>query len=154
MRRCSFHPGDTVVFDLTIPFAKEDLEAVKVSFRNNNAVVFEVEITSFQAKGDKSRIGFTMTQEESLLFNENDIYKMQLNVYGANGSRSASKEYDVYTLAQQIPELRRSEVTTSDMDYNALANKPQVNSVELTGNRVLPEDAITSQRIEEIISST
>lgn len=142
------------MFDLTIPFAKEDLEAVEVSFRNNNAVVFEVEITSFQAKGDKTRIGFTMTQEESLLFNENDIYRMQLNVYGANGSRSASKEYDVCTLSQQIPEPRRSQVTTSSMDYNALANKPQINSVELAGNRALPETAITSQQIEDIISST
>ena len=154
MRRCTFHPGDTVVFDLVIPFAKDDVDEVKVSFRNQNAVVFEVAITSFQAKGDKTRLGFTFTQEESLLFNENDIYKMQLNVYSGNGSRSASKEYDVITLAQHIQEPRRNEITAEGMDYNALANKPKINSVELVNNRELPETAITSERIEEILSST
>lgn len=154
MRRCTFHPEDTVVFDLVIPFAKDDVDEVKVSFRDRNAVVFEVSITSFQAKGDKTRLGFTFTQEESLQFNENDFYKMQLNVYSGNGSRSASKEYDVITLSQQIPEPRRSDATEGVIDYNDLTNKPRINNVELVNNRALPEIAITSERLEEIISST
>lgn len=164
MRRYSFHPGDTVVFDLAIPFEIEDVEAVQVTFRNQYAVAFEVTITSFKVEivesedgeiiAKKTRLGFTLNQAESLQFSENGIYKMQLNVYGPNGSRAASKEYDIYTLAQHAPVVRGVTTTVSNLDYNTLQNKPQVNDVDLVGNRVLPEDAITSQRIEDIISST
>ena len=164
MRRCTFHPGDTVLFDLVIPFEIADVSEVVISFRNNNEIGFDTTITSFKAEVvesddgetivNRTRIGFTLTQEESCQFKENDIYKMQLNVYGPNSSRAASKEYDVYTLAQHIPEARRNEAKTSDINYNELKNKPKINSVDLVNNRELPETAITSERIEEILSST
>ena len=175
MKRFSFHPGETVVLNFIIPFNILDVKAVILSFRNNDRVAFEAVATSFRAEEDensgtsKTRVGFTMTQAESLQFEENNIYYMQLNVFGPNSSRMTSKEIKVTTGAQQIKEPgfgggayypykdnygEASEESESNiLSYNDLVDRPKINSVTLEGNRILPEETISIQQIDEVTST-
>jgi len=171
-KRFSFHPGETVVLNFVIPFSLYDVKAVAISFRNKGRVAFEALATSFVQEGDdeyKTRVGFTMTQAESLQFEENEIYMMQLNVFGPNSSRIASDEIKVTTGAQQLIEPgfggdgvytyhdnygQASETYEGDViSYNDLADRPKINSVTLEGNRILPEESISIEQIEEITSN-
>ena len=171
-KRFSFHPGETVVLNFVIPFSLYDVKAVVVSFRNNDRVAFEAIATSFKQEGDdpyKTRVGFTLTQAESLQFDENSIYMMQLNVFGPNSSRIVSDEIKLTTGAQQLVEPgfggdgtyayhenygQASETDEGEViSYNDLADRPKINSVTLEGNRILPEESITIEQIEEITSN-
>ena len=101
-----FHPGETVAFNWVIPFDSNDLEYVVVSFRDRNRVAFEKVIRNFVREDqDKTRVGLLLTQEESLLFDENSCYSMELNVYGLQTSRATSNCIKVRTLCQHIPEV-------------------------------------------------
>ena len=173
MVRLKFHPGETVLLNFIIPFYKEDVAAVVISFRNQHHVAFEAMATSFldvDNEPQKMRVGYTMTQAESLQFEERSYYGMQLNVYSKNGSRATSPEYRILTLSQEIPEagyggdlpytyvddVYRNQMPsqTSVIDYNQLANKPQINEVELQGNRWLPAETITEEQINAITGQT
>lgn len=170
--RFSFHPGETLVLNFVIPFSLYDVKAVVISFRNQNSVAFEAMATSFKQEGDdefKTRVGFTLTQAESLQFEENSTYTMQLNVFGPNSSRIVSDEMKVTTGSQQLVEPgfggdgthvyhenygHASETYEGEIiSYNDLADRPKINDVTLEGNRVLPEDSITIEQIEEITSN-
>lgn len=181
MEKLIFHPGETLVLNFTIPFSIEDVKAVSLSFRDRYSLVFEAVANAFNSEdeeteitdehGDvigietkyKTRIGYTLNQEESLQFHENSNYKLQLNVYSGNGSRIASKEVPVQTLEQQMidpefvneqsfaakktnPETNIKQIT----EYDDLLNKPTINGTVLSGNRVLPENPISHYDIDEI----
>ena len=171
--RLKFHPGETVVLNFNVPFSVLDIKAVRISFRGRNSIAFEATAIGFKSldyvdgQGNtvyKTRVGYTMTQSESLQFEENTDYKMQVNVYGPNGSRITSKEIDVRTLEQHLQEPGFTADSTiidggrwirpdsSDIDYNKLINKPKVNEIELRGNRVLPEEPIKNGEINNILS--
>lgn len=172
LQRLKFHPGETLVLNFTLPFSVYDIKAVSISFRGRDSLAFESTAIGFKSMDYeengktvfKTRVGFTMNQAESLQFEEYAKYKMQLNVYGPNGSRIASKEIDVETLGQQIPDPGYSiensfygagmtkETGNGATDYNKLKNKPQVNEVDLVGNRQLPENPITENEISRILS--
>ena len=172
MKLFKFHPGETIVLNFILPFGKYDAMGVVLSFRDRNAVVFEAMAASFTEEDDgRIRAGFMLTQAESLLFEENHEYKMQLNVYGFNSSRSVSDEILVQTLSQQLKDPGFGGDTAlyntygmingsgsgnyggEQLDYNNLIHKPQINERTLVGNRNLPETSITNEQIDEITSS-
>lgn len=165
MKVIRFHPGETVVMNFTVPFSVYDIKAVALSVRDQNSVVFETLATSFKQVSEfVSRVGYTLTQEESLQFEEYHHYRLQLNVFGPNGSRIVSKELDVETGAQQLPEPGFSEINSlsyagmssgstgkNALSYNDLIDKPKINSQILAGNRILPENRITEKQIDAIL---
>ena len=171
LQRLRFHPGETLVLNFTLPFDVLDVKAVNISFRGKDSIAFEATAIGFKNMNyeedgktiHRTRVGYKMTKAETLQFEEKSQYKMQLNVYGPNGSRITSKEIDVETLEQQLNEPGFSTQSyfygngsTSDkstMDYNKLINKPQVNEVELKGDRTLPEQPITKTEILDILST-
>lgn len=187
MYKFSFHPGETIVLNFTIPFDIIDVAAVVISFRGKDRVAFEALATAFTEENEyetdsegndilndqgekivkeyRTRVGYTLTQAESLQFDEYSCYKLQLNVYGPNGSRITSKEIDVKTEAQHLIDAGYGAAAvaygngygfisqnSSVVSYKDLADKPQINSVELDGNRVLPEHRITQEQIDNILS--
>ena len=161
-----FHPGETLVLNFVIPFSIYDVKAVAVSFRDANSVVFESLVDGIVKEDEyKTRVGFTMTQAESLQFKEKYKYTMQLNVFGPNSSRIASKEILVETKSQQLPLPGYSGITTFNSvpvtnkkgdgtitSYNDLVDKPLINSEVLVGNRILPETRITEEQINAIFT--
>lgn len=168
MRAIRFHPGETKVLQFLIPFQLMDVVAVVITCRNQRHTAFEAAATSFKEETiteikdgsevtqTKLRIGYTMSQAESLRFEENAIYKLQLNVFGPNGSRATSKEYDVVTLAQHVPEssieeLPLSEISHNVVDYTKLDNLPSINMETLIQNRNLPEHVITDSDIDNLL---
>ena len=177
VQRISFHPGETVVLNFMLPFSIYDVKAVVMSFRNRDRVAFEAIATSFKSEDTtdpetgrviyKTRVGFSITQAESLQFDENYKYMMQLNVFGPNSSRIASNEIPVYTGAQQIWEPgfgggafynyndnygkpSEEESDENAISYNDLVDRPKINSVTLEGNRILPEESLSVEQIDEV----
>ena len=162
------------MLNFVIPFSTYDIQAVSLSFRNGNSLVFEAMANGFKdesyvdeetgKKRYRTRIGYTINQEESLTFNENSNYKLQLNVFGPNGSRIASREIPVVTLEQQISTPNfvnensylakqvQPNGMTSAASYNLLLDRPSINGVVLTGDRTLPEFPITDYEIASIFS--
>lgn len=168
-----FHPGETLVLNFVLPFSPYDVQAVALSFRNGNRVAFETlantcvpepQGTSVD-EATKCRVGYTITQAESLQFDEFEIYQAQLNVYGPNGSRIASDEIRVETGAQQLIDPSYMSVSvaqatqsgavvdaTNQLSYNDLINKPKINDVILSGNRTLPEQRIPNEFIDQLLA--
>ena len=168
-----FHPGETLVLNFVLPFSPYDVQAVALSFRNGNRVAFETSATTCVPEpqgtdittATKCRVGYTITQAESLQFDEFEIYQAQLNVYGPNGSRIASDEIRVETGAQQlidpgyasvnIPKATQSGTpidATNQISYNDLVNRPKINNVILSGNRNLPEQSIPNEFIDQLLT--
>lgn len=183
MKLFTFHPGETFVVNFILPFHPYDVKAVIMSFRDRDRVVYENIATSFAGEGNdevdvdgktviekqRTRVGYLISQSESLLFKENHDYVMQLNVYGPNSSRISSKEIKVVTKEQQLIDpviggdsaLNTTYSTyqygsatgitgSGTLDYNQLINKPKINSKILTGDRTLPEYSITTEQIDQI----
>ena len=171
MYHLKFHPGETLVLNFNVPFSIKDVKAAKISFRGRDSLAFEATAIGFKSLDSvdehgktiyKTRIGYTMTQAESLQFEEKADYSLQLNVYGPNGSRITSKEMNVRTLSQQLPEpgytvehnietKGSGKPSKGVTDYNELENKPQINEITLQGNRTLPEKPITVNEIDRIL---
>ena len=171
----TFHPGETLVLNFVIPFGEYDVQAVALTFRDviNKNVVFETLATGKKyVDEDHVRVGFTLTQEESLLFREYAEYTMQLNVYGGpkSGSRETSKEILVKTLSQHLitpdfssiaaPDITPKESTSTVSDganYESLSHLPTVNGYILVGNVSLyhvASDAEIDAAIEECLEVT
>ena len=110
-----FSPGETICCRFTIPFKKEDLHTVMVSFKQDNDIVFDkvfdkTAITSEDnfipvSEGLKTQFDVAFTQEESLLFEERKITKAQVNVINDYGSRLTSKEIRLETSVQHYKEV-------------------------------------------------
>ena len=170
--KLEFHPGETLVLNTVLPFSVYDVKAAVLSFRDDDGVVFEATATGFVSEdytdeetGEtiyKTRAGYTMNQSETVLFKEKANYSLQINVYGYNGSRIASREISVRTLEQQLPMpdyfetqpvytngsiAEQAGVITS---YNDLTDKPKINGVVFEGDWVLPNTSITHNDIDNI----
>lgn len=105
-----FIPGETVGFEFFIPFACEEISEVLVTFRQNNKVILTVPITSedkFERVSEvETRIVVTLSQKESLLFENNSEFKIQLNIFTKRGgSRAASTEMTAKTGKQHYKEV-------------------------------------------------
>ena len=103
-----FNPGETVIHRFTVPFVKEELTKVIVTYKNRDDVFFEKTITSGFQDGeneDETIFDVELSQSESLLFREYYPYKIQLNVYTRFGSRLASAEIPGKTGPQHYREV-------------------------------------------------
>lgn len=115
-----FHPGETVVHSFIIPFVTSTISQIIVSYRQNDHIILERIITSamlnlnLQGGGGAlqnfedpamTKFKIELTQEESLLFNDNEKFYIQLNVYTEAGSRHASCEIDSTSGIQHIREV-------------------------------------------------
>lgn len=168
MKALRFHPGETVVVNFLIPFRKDDVATVVMSIRDHNYLVFEAASVNVVAAGEnKTRVGYTFTQSESLLFREYWEYQLELNVFSYNSSRATSKDIPVITGSQHIyessdetdPELiyawrnkaDADESTQRPVSYEQLTDLPSLNQVTLIGDRTVAETAITTEEIAAIL---
>ena len=90
-----FHPGETISHTFIIPFAVVELSKVIVTYKQSDHIVLTKTITSGFEQGEtkaKSKVIVTFDQRETLLFEENKPYTIQLNVYTQEGARAASCE--------------------------------------------------------------
>lgn len=94
-----FHPGETIVHSFIIPFQRIVLSQIIVSYKQNGYVILERIVTSkdqyaFEEIEDpaKTKFRIQLTQNESLLFDDESDFTIQINVYTEGGSRHASCE--------------------------------------------------------------
>ncbi len=110
-----FNPGETVIHRFTIPFVKEEISEIIVTYKHKDDIFFIKSITSgFQDAETSGQSEHTpkdttfdveLSQTESLMFKQYSGYKIQLNVYTIFGSRLASQEIDSRTGAQHYREV-------------------------------------------------
>jgi len=89
-----FFPGETISHSFVVPFAAAEIDYAIVSYKQNEAVIFEKRITSgFNAEDTSiTQFDFTLTQEESLLFDDDKPFTIQVNIYTTGGTRHSSHE--------------------------------------------------------------
>ena len=89
-----FTPGETVVHHFIIPFADDELAKVVITYKQHDRIVFMKEIISnFEKITEVStRITLALSQQETLLFDDNSNYSIMLNVFTNRGSRATSAE--------------------------------------------------------------
>lgn len=102
-----FIPGETISFQYYIPFVRNDVEKLVVSFKQRDRVILQkiVYPGQIEGEGSNSKVVITLSQEESLLFENNNKFKMQLNVYFIGGARCTSMELVDETGQQHIREV-------------------------------------------------
>lgn len=99
-----FCPGDTVVHNFTIPFAVNELAKVVVSYKQKDRIVKIIEVTSGFSQGSTNMeavFSVTLSQQDTLLFDESYPYRAQLNVLTTTGTRCTSNEMPDKTGPQQ-----------------------------------------------------
>lgn len=102
-----FSPGETVTHKFRVPFPAVEMSKVVVSYKQQDHLVLEKNVTSFE-EGDtptQSIVTIVFSQDESLLF-ENDMpFTIQINVITTAGSRATSREMKGGTLFQHVREV-------------------------------------------------
>ena len=106
-----FIPGETIAHRFNIPFPKEGITRVLVTYKQENRTILVKTVYSneIQASGNNCYLTVTLSQEESLLFKNDKNFKAQLNILFSSGVRCASKEVDGINGIQHI----RKEVTVN-----------------------------------------
>ena len=92
-----FFPGETITHRFIIPFAKGEIDHVVISYKQNDHILLEKTITSNSEdmsvdSAFTTKIEYTLNQTESLTFDDDLPFTMQINVYSFGGSRHASHE--------------------------------------------------------------
>lgn len=90
-----FFPGETITHRFVIPFSKADIDYVVISYKQNEQIMLEKTITSDLILKDTETtcvIEYDLSQTESLSFDDDLPFSMQLNVYSLNGTRHTSYE--------------------------------------------------------------
>ena len=100
-----FIPGDTVPHKIYIPFKQEELDTVVVSYKQNGHIVYQAEAEPEDDYGQSSSFIVNLTQAESLLFEENSVCFIQVNVILSDGTRLASHEMRCNLGPQHIHDL-------------------------------------------------
>ena len=102
-----FHPGETVTHTFTIPFLFSEVSKVIITYKQNDHIILTKAITSDFADSSESTssVIVTLTQEESLLFEENKDFRIQLNVFTKSGARVTSDEIKGENGAQHYKEV-------------------------------------------------
>ena len=104
-----FTPGETVSYKFILPFIRSDVGRIYVSYYQNNHIILEktvpcVQVVNMSDEG-KSYFTVSLSQEESLLFENMSDYFMQINIVFANGMRAASRLMKGTNGIQQIQEV-------------------------------------------------
>lgn len=112
-----FLPGETVVHEFIVPMPPNQIEKVIVTYEQNDHIILEKTLVPSNILTDPlgSKINYTLTQEESLLFespierrclSEKSIpYKVQLNIYMKGGVRAVSVPMEGRTGVQHVREV-------------------------------------------------
>lgn len=110
-----FIPGETIAHTFTIPYPKDSIGQIIISYRQKDRIVLEKIITSkknmVSTEEDNTIVSAVLTEAESLLFEDNCEFRIQINVFfgedGTNG-RSSSYETRGWTGYQHIRNLSTS----------------------------------------------
>ena len=93
-----FIPGETIAHRFKIPFLREGITKILVTYKQNNSTILvkTVHFANIQENipGNNCYFTVTLSQEESLLFKNNTDFKVQINVVFSSGVRTASIELD------------------------------------------------------------
>ena len=102
-----FFPGETITHTFYIPFAINEIDNVVVSYKQNEAIILEKKITSgFEADSTQvTKFEIVFSQTDSLLFDDNRPFTIQLNVYTTGGTRHTSHEMDSSNGVQYLREV-------------------------------------------------
>lgn len=101
-----FIPGETIVHEFIIPFIASDLSKVILTYKQNDRIILTKTISSFEDVGaGKTKVTFAFSQKESLLFDNDANYKIQLNVYTDSGTRASSVELESFTGIQHYEKV-------------------------------------------------
>ena len=92
-----FFPGETITHRFIIPFAKGEIDHVVITYKQKDQISLEKTITSnsedmSEDSAFSTKIEYTLSQQESLGFEDDVPFTMQVNVYSVGGSRHASHE--------------------------------------------------------------
>lgn len=88
-----FIPGETISHEFHIPFVQSDgIRVIYVTYKQNDDVFLIKEVYPGQITEELPGSHFTVTlsQQESLLFQNNSNFYVQLNVLFESGARSTS----------------------------------------------------------------
>lgn len=105
-----FFPGETITHSFVIPFTANEIDHVILSYKQNGAIILEKTITSgFEAEeAHVTKFDYHLTQNESLLFEDNLTFTIQCNVYTVGGTRHASQEMTSSSGIQYLREVMTS----------------------------------------------
>ena len=99
-----FVPGETIAFLFNLPFNKEIVDTIQVSFRQSDRIILVVTVNQgsliHTEKGSQFTVG--LSQQQSLLFDDNACFYAQLNVLFTTGTRATSKEMRGENILQHI----------------------------------------------------
>ena len=87
-----FFPGETITHRFIIPFAANEIDKVIVSYKQNEAVMFEKIVNTGFTEQDQGStlVEFQLSQGEGLLFADDTPFTVQLNVFTSVGTRHTS----------------------------------------------------------------
>lgn len=115
-----FIPGETIAQTFELPYAKEEIGQVIISYRQKDRIVLEKIITAQKnmksTDNGKTIVSSYISEAESLLFEDNCEYRIQINVLfrsGTTSGRSTSLEIAGWTGYQHIRDIGSSAIQKS-----------------------------------------
>ena len=87
--------GTTPTHVFTLPFETALVKAVKVTYAHNGQIVLEKETVDCEMEGNDIKL--KLTQEETLLFDNNQLVQIQVRVLTQDGDALRSVIYHCHT---------------------------------------------------------
>jgi len=104
-----FIPGETITHQFFIPFVRSDVNKVEVTYRQNGHIILRKSVAGGSltnvTQTSQSSFNVTLSQQESLLFDDDKPFYVQLNVIFMNNTRCASVEIKGSNGMQHIREV-------------------------------------------------
>lgn len=102
-----FNPGETISHIFIIPFVSTEISKVIITYKQNDRIILTKTITSnFQEDSPgHTRITIAFNQQETLLFEEDSSFTIQLNVITNKGARASSCEITSSSGVQHYKEV-------------------------------------------------
>ena len=106
-----FFPGETISHTFIVPFNNNEISKVVITYKQNDRIIFEKTLTSGFIREEQyiTKIEYQFNQGESLLFDDNSDFTIQVNVYTVSGSRHASHEMRSSNGVQYLREVISNE---------------------------------------------
>ena len=105
-----FFPGETITHVFYIPFNINEVNHIVLSYKQNGAIMFEKTVTSgFEADATNiTKVSYPLSQNESLLFEDDSPFTIQCNVYTNGGTRHTSHEMNSESGIQYLRDVLTS----------------------------------------------
>lgn len=89
-----FFPGETISHKFVVPFNHNEIAKMVITYKQNDHILIEKTITSGFKEEELyvTSVEYQFNQGESLIFEDNSDFTMQINVYTVSGSRHTSHE--------------------------------------------------------------